>query len=168
MNSKEVNHENIKPDRIEKNVKPMLIAGISRESAFDEGLVNAPVQWEEFGSFIGKIPGQIDNIAYGLCFDMNNGQGIEYVTGVEVSDAKKLPENFITKKLPSFDYAIFQHKGHVSGIPQTCDVIWKEWIPKTKFEKPEESDFFFFERYGEEFDPETGTGDIEIWVPVKT
>ena len=25
----------------------------------------------------------------------------------------------------------------------------------------------FLERYGEEFDPQTGTGGIEVWVPIK-
>jgi AraC family transcriptional regulator len=24
----------------------------------------------------------------------------------------------------------------------------------------------FFERYGEKFNPQTGTGDIEVWVPI--
>jgi AraC family transcriptional regulator len=25
----------------------------------------------------------------------------------------------------------------------------------------------FFERYGEEFDPQTGMGGIEVWIPIK-
>ena len=25
----------------------------------------------------------------------------------------------------------------------------------------------FFERYGEKFDPRTGMGDIEVWIPIK-
>ena len=25
----------------------------------------------------------------------------------------------------------------------------------------------FFERYGEAFDPQTGTGGIEVWLPIK-
>jgi AraC family transcriptional regulator len=26
----------------------------------------------------------------------------------------------------------------------------------------------FFERYGEDFDPKTGMGGIEVWIPIKS
>lgn len=156
----------IQPNRIEENSEPILIAGLSRKCSFKEGLEGAPAQWETFGTFIGKIPGQKNNVAYGVCFDIDNSKDIEYVTGVEVSKVKNLPEGFITKQLPSFDYAVFTHEGHVSGIPKTCDAIWKKWIPNSGYKKPENADFFF-ERYGENFDPQKGSGDIEIWVPVE-
>lgn len=167
MTTDKPNKTDIKPKRIEKNAEPMLIAGISRECIFGEDQMDAPAQWQEFGAFEGKISGQKGNMAYGLCFDIDNGKGIEYVCGVEVADDKNLPENFVLKKLPSFTYAVFEHKGHVSGIHQTCDTILQEWIPDSGYAKPGDADFFF-ERYGEKFDPEKGIGDIEIWIPIKT
>ncbi|MDR8393738.1 effector binding domain-containing protein [Aliifodinibius sp. S!AR15-10] len=94
--------------------------------------------------------------------------GIEYVCGVEVSDdieASDLPENIELKQLPSFSYAVFQHEGHVSIIRQTCDAIFQEWVPQSGYEKPQDADFFF-EQYGEDFDPQKGTSDIEIWIPI--
>lgn len=111
----------------------------------------------------------LSNMAYGICFDLDNGEGIEYVCGVEVSedtDASDLPKDFELKKLPSFTYAVFDHEGHVSAIRQTCDAIWKDWLPESGYEKPKEADCFF-ERYGEEYDPQAGKGDIEIWIPVE-
>lgn len=162
-------NESIQPKRIEKNAQPMLVAGLSRTYTFGKGDRNVPAQWEEFGTYLGNIPGQKGNVAYGLCFDLDTDQGFEYVCGVGVSEGIQttdLPKNFEIKQLPSFTYAVFEHEGHVSAIRQTCDAIFQQWIPKTDYAKPEDADFFF-ERYGENFDPGKGKGDIEIWIPVE-
>lgn len=104
----------------------------------------------------------------GVCFDLDNGEGIEYLYGVEVpddADASELADNFELRKLSSFTYAIFNHEGHVSGNRQTCDVIWKEWLPESGYSNSKAADFFF-ERYGGNYDTQAGKGGIEIWIPV--
>lgn len=158
----------IKPKRIEENANPMVIAGLSQNYLFNKPM-NPSAQWQQLGPHLDNIPGQKENVAYGLCFDMDSGKGIEYVCGVEVSedtDASDLPKEFELKRLSSFTYAVFDHEGHVSGIQQTCDAIWKNWIPASGYDKPAEANFFF-ERYGEEYDAKAGKGDIEIWIPVE-
>jgi AraC family transcriptional regulator len=42
--------------------------------------------------------------------------------------------------------------------------IWNLWFPSSGHELVDAPDF---ERYGEEFDPQTGLGGFEIWVPIK-
>lgn len=157
----------IEPKRIEENANPMSIAGLSEEYLFD-GPMNPSAQWQELGPHLGRIPGQKENVAYGISFDLDNGKGIEYLCVVEVADdtdASDLPDSFELRQLPSLTYAVFDHNASVSTIQQTCDAIWKEWLPESGYEKSEEADFFF-ERYGENFNPEEGKGDIEIWIPV--
>ncbi|SHF81590.1 AraC family transcriptional regulator [Fodinibius roseus] len=157
----------IKPKRIEEHVEPITIAGLSGDYLFSEPM-NPSDQWQQLGPHLGRIPGQKENVAYGVCFDLDDGKGIEYLCGVEVTGdtvASDLPNNFELRQLPSFTYVVFDHKGHVSEIRQTCDVIWKEWLPGSDYDKPEEADFFF-ERYGENYDAQAGKGDIEIWIPV--
>lgn len=169
MKSNQSTSNGIKPVRIEDKVNPMLIAGLSKECIFGKDPFNAPAQWQEFGAYVDKIPGQKEYVSYGLCLDIDNGKGIEYVCGVEVSgdiDAAELPGDIELKKLPSFSYAVFEHKGQVSGIRQTCDAIFQEWVPQSGYE-PQDADFFF-ERYGEDFDPKKGANDIEIWIPIGT
>ncbi len=39
--------------------------------------------------------------------------------------------------------------------------------PKVIAAAHEAADAPDFERYGEEFDPRTGTGGVEIWIPIK-
>lgn len=160
--------ENIEPKRIQENAEPMAVAGLSEDYLFSEPM-NPSAQWQQLGPHLGHIPGQKGNVAYGVCFDLDNGKGIEYLCGVEVSDdsnASDLPDNFEMRHLPSLTYAVFDHDGHVSEIQQTCDAIWKNWIPESGYEKPEEAEFFF-ERYGEKYDAQAGKGDIEIWIPVE-
>ncbi|MEX0771852.1 MAG: GyrI-like domain-containing protein [Balneolales bacterium] len=159
------NTNSIEPIRFEES-KELLIAELGENYLFGSPM-DPSEQWQEFGAYLGNIPRQKENTAYGLCIDLNNGKGIEYVCGVEVTDIKRLPEPFTHKELPPQKYAVFAHEGHISTIPQTCDAIWKEWTPGSGYEKPEDADFFF-ERYGEGFDPKKGFGDIEVWVPVKT
>ena len=158
----------IKPDRVEEHAQLMFVAGLSEEYPFGEPM-NPSGQWQELGRYLGRIPGQKGNIAYGICFDMEDGTGIKYLCGVEVSGDvtdSELPDRFELRQLPAFTYAVFKHNGHVTEIPQTCDVIWKEWIPISGCSKPDGANFFF-ERYGDGFDPQKGIGDIEIWVPVE-
>lgn len=158
----------IEPKRIEEHTEPMTVAGLSKDYLFNEPM-NPSAQWQRLGPHLGTIAGQKEDVAYGICFDLDKGKGIEYLCGVEVSEdttASDLPDNFELRQLSSFSYAVFDHDGHVSTIQQTCDIIWKEWLPASGYEKPDEADFFF-ERYGEGFDARTGKGDIEIWIPIE-
>jgi AraC family transcriptional regulator len=42
--------------------------------------------------------------------------------------------------------------------------IWNKWLPESGHELVDAPDF---ERYSEVFDPRTGTGGLELWVPIK-
>jgi len=42
--------------------------------------------------------------------------------------------------------------------------IWNKWLPASGLEL---TDSPFFERYGESFDPRTGSGGFEFWLPLK-
>src|SRR5258708_322856 len=52
--------------RIE-SAKALRIAGL-RERYTSETMKNIPELWSRFGPHIGKIPGQVGRVAYGLCF----------------------------------------------------------------------------------------------------
>lgn len=53
--------------------------------------------------------------------------------------------------------------GHVSEIQAVWRTIWAEWVPG---QVKRLADAPFFERYPETFDPMTGKGGFEIWLPV--
>jgi AraC family transcriptional regulator len=59
---------------------------------------------------------------------------------------------------------VFTHDGHISTIRGTWKSIWSQWLPGSGHKL---ADAPFFERYGEAFDPRTGSGGFEIWIPLK-
>jgi AraC family transcriptional regulator len=150
------------------NGKALLIAGL-REHYTPETMKNIPELWQRFAPHIGNIPGQVGHVAYGLCFNALSPDGMDYMAGVEVSSSSNLPGNFSVTTIPAQKYAVFSHREHVSKMYETLDSIDK-WLPGSGLEvsggaagAPD-----FFERYSEEFNPLTGMGGMEVWVPIKS
>jgi AraC family transcriptional regulator len=147
----------------------LLIAGL-RNPYTAETMRDLPTQWQRFAAYIGKIPGQIGGVAYGLCFNASNGAGdTEYLSGVEVSSATGLPGEFSVVSVPGQRYAVFAHREHVSKLYETLDAIGLKWLPEWGEPIPRGGTGApdFFEWYSEEFDPRSGMGGMEVWVPVK-
>jgi AraC family transcriptional regulator len=67
-------------------------------------------------------------------------------------------------RVPKQLYAVFSHREHVSTIRCTINTIWNKWLPESGHEVADAPNF---ERYGEDFDSKSGTGTIEIWVPLR-
>jgi AraC family transcriptional regulator len=150
------------PPRFEA-CRPMLIAGL-RGNFTTATWPGIPAQWQRFISY-GKIPAQVGLGHYGLCFNMPDG--IDYLCGVEVSGVAGLPKEFSSVNIPAQKYAVFPHRDHVSKLRNTMDAIHRNWPAGHEVARPSGGAPDFFERYGEHFDPATGMGDIEVWIPIK-
>lgn len=152
----------LEPPRFETG-KPLLIAGLS-ERYNDETIAGVPALWQRFEPYIGTIPGQIGRTTYGVCCNGDDEGNIDYIAGVEVADFSDLPGAFARLRIPTQRYAVFTHRDHVSSIRRTWKTIWAKWLPESGHEV---ADGPSFERYGETFDPRSGTGWFEIWIPIK-
>jgi AraC family transcriptional regulator len=84
--------------------------------------------------------------------------------GVEVAGSPELPKGMTTLSLPARKYAVFLHQGHIAGIRATFAAIWNKWFPESGHKAAEAP---VFERYGPEFNPLTGMGGVEIWIPIE-
>ena len=154
--------ENLQPPRMERGV-PMLVAGLS-ERYTAETSAGIPAQWQRFGPYLGHIPGQRGRATYGVLYNQDESGSTEYLCGVEVSDAARVPAEFAQLRIPAQTYAVFRHEGHISTIRQVWFTIFNRWLPESGRKMsggPE------FERYGEEFNPVTGMGGFEIWIPLQ-
>jgi AraC family transcriptional regulator len=97
-----------------------------------------------------------------LCNSDDEGN-TDYISGVEVTGFSQVQPELAHLRIPSQRYAVFTHRDHVSSIRRTWFTIFNQWLPASGYQTtggPE------FERYGPEFDPRTGTGGFEIWIPV--
>jgi AraC family transcriptional regulator len=144
--------------------RALLIAGLS-ERYNDETIARIPAQWQRFGPHIGSISGQVGRVAYGVCCNGDDEGNIDYLAGVEVSSFSDLPAELSRVRIPAQKYAVFTHSDHISTIRRTWKTIWAKWLPESGHEV---ADAPTFERYGEEFDPRSGTGGLEIWIPLKS
>ena len=152
----------LEPPRFE-NGKPLLIAGLGARYTCESSKA-IPAQWQRFVPHIGNVPGQIGRVAYGVCCNSDDAGNFDYICGVEVADFSELAAEFSRVRLPEQRYAVFTHREHISTIRRTVNTIWNKWLPESKHEAADAPDF---ERYGESFDPQTGTGGVEIWIPIK-
>ncbi|MBI5094951.1 MAG: AraC family transcriptional regulator [Candidatus Hydrogenedentes bacterium] len=143
--------------------KPILIAGLKTRYS-QQTRAEIPAHWHGFVPYIGQVPDQVNGVAYGVCWNFDSDGNFDYLTGVEVSRVSDLAPGFSHVMVPGSRYAVFTHSEHASALPNTIQAIWCDWRPTSGREI---ADSPSFERYGEKFDPQTGTGDIEIWVPVK-
>ncbi|WP_254512752.1 GyrI-like domain-containing protein [Anatilimnocola floriformis] len=143
--------------------KELLIAGLNERYTF-ETRVNIPAQWGRFCEYLGKVPGQVGQMSYGVSWNCEPKAGFDYLAGVEVSDTSQLPAGFSYVKIAAQRYAVFVHLLHVSKLPETIDTIWRKWVPDCGLATGEDC----IERYTAEFNPATGLGGMEIWIPLKS
>jgi AraC family transcriptional regulator len=153
---------NLEPPRFE-SLKTLLIAGLSQRYNAETS-VGIPAQWQRFAPYLGHIAGRVGQTTYGVLCHSDDAGNAEYVCGVEVSDFAEVPAELSRLRIPEQRYAVFAHRDHISTIRRTWFTIWNEWLPESGYRAAEGPEF---ERYGKEFDPRTGAGGLQIWVPIK-
>ena len=141
----------------------MLVAGIGERVSTDNG-AGIPALWQRFHHYVQGFPGRIGQVAYGVCCNGDDAGNFDYIAGVEVADFSDLPREFARVRIPEQKYAVFTHAEHISTIRRTVHTIWNHWLPTSGMKA---ADAPSFERYDEKFDPATGNGGLEIWIPVR-
>ena len=155
--------DKLQPPRFETG-KALLVAGISERCTHENQGAGIPSQWQRFHQKVAEIPDRLGQVAYGVCCNGDNSGNFDYIAGVEVSDYSDLPREFARVRIPEQKYAVFTHSEHISTIRRTINTIWNHWLPSSGMKA---ADAPSFERYDEKFDPATGNGGLEIWVPIR-
>lgn len=146
--------------RIETRTETIL-AGPSGPFEFKD-LTGIPALWQRLDEWFGSVPGQVGGITYGASYNFRP-DGFEYLAGVEIDEHGDLPEGFSKLTLPAGRYAVYAHNGHVSAVSHTWRAIYDEWLPASGLTlRPDP----VFERMDERFDGNTGTGLVELWLPI--
>jgi AraC family transcriptional regulator len=154
---------NLAPPRFE-TAKAVLVAGVGERYNHCDSGAGIPNQWQQFHQKVADIPDRVGKVAYGVCCNGDDSGNFDYIAGVEVSDFSDLPREFSRVRIPEQRYVVFGHTEHISTIRRTVMAIWNHWLPQSGLKVADAPNF---ERYDEKFDPATGNGGLEIWVPVK-
>ena len=83
--------------------------------------------------------------------------------GVEVAEGSPLPSDLTLLPVAEQRYAVFRHRDHISQIGKTWNAIYNEWPASSGHvlvQAPQ------FEVYGQDFNPQAGTGVVEIRIPI--
>jgi AraC family transcriptional regulator len=150
--------------------QPMRLAGLSGHFT-PATMREIPRLWQRFGPMLDRneVPTQVGRTTYGIGFHCFDGSPtFEYQCAVEVTGWDGLPIELRHLELPAMRWAVFEHRGHVSGLGETIEAIHQRWLPTSGLaadHRPGLPDFL--ERYGERFDPVSGLGDLEVWYPVR-
>jgi AraC family transcriptional regulator len=153
--------DTLEPPRFE-TAKAFLVAGVGGRFSL-ENSAGIPLLWRRYHQEVENIPNQVGQVAYGVCCNGDDAGNFDYIAGVEVADFSDLPREFSRVRISEQKYAVFTHRDHISSIRRTVNTIWNHWLPESGLKL---ADAPSFERYDENFDPVTGDGGLEIWVPV--
>jgi AraC family transcriptional regulator len=144
----------------------MLMAGLNHRYDSYESGAGIPAQWRQFAQQMNGIPGRVGDAAYGVCYNTDDEGGMDYLCAVEVGGFASVPDGFARLRVAAAKYAVFGHRGHISTIRGTWNSIWNQWLPQSGHES---ADGPILERYDySRFDPQSGSGDVELWIPLRS
>ncbi len=146
-----------------EDIEAMEIAGLNGSYTM-ETRISIPQQWARFVTLADSLKGVSGKPLYGVSWNTKPDCSFDYLTGFAVS-SEALPPEFTSLKLSAGRYAIFSHGGHVSALPKLIDTIWTQWVPDCGLKLAKSP---CIERYTAEFNPQTGMGGMEVWVPLET
>lgn len=138
------------------------VVGLSTHCTFEDTSA-IPSLWQRFNERENDVPCAVGGAAYGVCCDADEAGRFRYVAGVESTAVADVPPGMDSVSMPAGRYAVFTHSGHVADLPKTFYTIWNKVLPDAGFEPKKAPDF---ELYDGRFDPSTGRGAVEIWIPI--
>lgn len=145
--------------------KSMLVAGLRQTHRIRETDRQIPRQWRRLWPYLGSLRSQVGNVAYGVVCSSGAVAKADYMCAVEVEDFADLPPELDCMKIPEQTYAVFSHDGNASDLEQVRQSISDEWLPQSGYKAASSQNI---ERYGESFNPASGEGDMEIWIPINS
>ncbi len=143
-----------------ESLGPRSIVGHSRHYPFEK-VSGIPEQWQSFAAVLPSICANPKPDTYGVIYN-GSDNSFDYLSGIDATACHDKTGVVELDLAPQF-YLVFDHPGHVANVRDTCSVIWSEWLPGADVRVVEAP---WFERYGDSFDPMTGIGGLEIWIPV--
>ena len=138
------------------------VIGMGLDCSFEE-VARIPQVWAQFGARAEEIEDVVPGVGYGLCCPADERGHFRYVAGIEAAASAPVPDGMEAVIVPDDRYAVFMHSGHISDMPKTVYTIWNKTMPEADLSP---SGGIEIELYDQRFDPQTGRGSVEVWVPI--
>ena len=140
------------------------LVGLSAPCSY-ESAIGIPAQWQAFmcdhyADIADKAPG----IPIGVCRAPDEDGCFEYMCATEVLSAAPPRKPLAYLETEPRTYAVFEHRDHISTIYDTYTAIWNEALPAAGLNAANGP---VLEFHNEAFDPGTGLGGLQIWIPLE-
>ena len=149
--------------RRETMSEPLVFVGLAEAHAF-EALEAIAGQWARFMPRAGEIEDKADPVPWGIGRAIDARGRLDYLAAVRVTGATgAVPKGLERCVVAPATYAVFRHAAHVSRIRATYEAIWNDWLPASGLKVAEAPTL---EHHCATFDPRTGEGGVDIWIPL--
>lgn len=147
-----------------RDLGTLRLVGLSAPCSYDS-TVKIPAQWQQFVTeHYEEIPEKTERIPIGVCRTPDEDGNFEYMCAVEVRSFDSKRRSLTYLEIEPRTYAVFQHHDHVSTIFDTYLVIWNDALPALARGVANAPSLEF---HNAEFNPDTGVGGLEIWIPLE-
>ena len=99
---------------------------------------------------------------YGVCRDLPEGEGIDYLAAVEVDQVEDVPAGMVVWEVPEQTYAAFPCT--LPTLHEAYQHAFEIWLPGSGHRRADGPDF---ELYTEEFDAGVADSRMYIYVPIQ-
>lgn len=146
-----------------KSLPSLKLVGLAAPCSFRE-TVHIPAQWQKFmSSFYDDIPNKLERIPIGMCQPPDDDGSFRYVCAAEVKAFYGRLADLSYFETRAGTYAVFAHNDHVSTIFDTYTAIWNEAFSALARKV---ADGPVLEFHNDAFNPDTGLGGLQIYVPL--
>lgn len=142
----------------------ILIVGMRGRFPAGPSTHGIPALWQRFSPFMESIPAINPGMPIGVTMDTDDECGFDYIAALEVTRFGDAPAELTQLEIPARTYAVFSHDRHIAKIPETYLAIWNEALSDTGRKAAEAP---VLERHKPAFNPRTGEGGVEIWIPLE-
>ncbi|MBI1313827.1 hypothetical protein GC176_21245 [bacterium] len=125
-----------------------------------------PKVWDRLMDRLPRLVHQSCEPMYGLIFQReqrSHEHELWYLAGCAVTADAEIPDGFTVQKIPAGTYAVFTHRGPISGIDETVRYACREWLPQSGYDLADGPDV---ELYDERFHGDSEDSESEYWLPV--
>jgi AraC family transcriptional regulator len=100
---------------------------------------------------------------YSARYNDDDPEWFDYLCGIQVAAHGDIPPEFQRLQIPAARYLIFRQSQHIATIGRVFAAIFMHWLPQSDHTL---GTMPIIEHYPAAFDPFTGNGGFEIWLPL--
>jgi AraC family transcriptional regulator len=152
------------PPPVFKPLGRQRLVGLPAACSYDD-IITIPAQWQRFmNDHYSGIAHKLQQIPIGVCDVPDDDGCFRYVCAAPVSAFANTDLALTCIEAMPRTYAVFEHNDHVSTVFDTYVAVWNEALPAMRRRV---ADSPVLEFHNDAFDPHTGLGGLQLWIPLE-